>query len=101
MEFDNYGASRHPGEAGKEDSGSGATTKSPGLRIRARQYRSQWLRYAWDWVRKTDPNGYLEMPGSRTETSLLDHSRWYYANDQAPPCPMALTMKRRSATMEK
>ena len=32
----------------------------------SKQYRADWLKYASDWVRKTDPNGYLQMPGSRT-----------------------------------
>ena len=32
----------------------------------SKKYRNEWLQYAWDWVRKTDPNGYLQMPGSRT-----------------------------------
>ena len=36
------------------------------------------LRYAWNWVRSTDPNGYLEMLGSRTATSA--ETRWYFAN---------------------
>jgi len=36
------------------------------------------LRYAWNWVRNTDPNGYLEMLGSRTATSA--ETRWYFAN---------------------
>jgi len=26
-------------------------------------YVGGWLRYARDWVRQTDPNGYLQMPG--------------------------------------
>jgi hypothetical protein len=38
------------------------------------------LRYACDWVRKTDINGHLQMPGSRTLASPMDRKRWYYAN---------------------
>jgi len=29
------------------------------------EYRNEWLRYAWKWVRRHDPNGYLQMPGCR------------------------------------
>ena len=50
-------------------------------------YRGDWLRYAWDWVRRTDPNGYLQMPGSRTLRSPLDSKRWYYANNPSPAVP--------------
>ena len=74
----------------REASGSGATTRSPGSRTRAEQYRDDWLRYAWDWVRKTDPNGHLQMPGSRTLRSPLDGKRWYYANRPSPAVPDGL-----------
>jgi hypothetical protein len=33
-------------------------------------------------VRKTDPNGYLQMPGSRTVSSA--DIRWYFANNASP-----------------
>jgi hypothetical protein len=46
----------------------------------SKEYRANWLRYAWDWVQQTDPNGHLQMPGSRTLASPRDGKRWYYAN---------------------
>lgn len=52
----------------------------------SRQYRQDWLQYAYDWVAKTDPNGHLEMPGSR-QTSGLTDKRWYDANDQSTAVP--------------
>jgi hypothetical protein len=51
------------------------------------EYRSNWLNYASNWVRRTDPNGHLEMPGSRTMVSPLDGKRWYYANRPGPAVP--------------
>jgi hypothetical protein len=49
------------------------------------EYRAQWLRYAWHWVRDNDPNGFLEMPGSRCLAApvTLDNgieTYWYFAN---------------------
>jgi hypothetical protein len=87
VELDNYGVSKHPGEAGQ--SGQGADwiwgyDEISWFAHQTKQYRSKWLRYAWNWVRKTDPNGYLQMPGSRTETSPLDHRHWYFANRPSP-----------------
>lgn len=89
VELDNYGVSKHPGK-----------TNDPGQTLWvwgydeiswfARQpqgYRSNWLNYAWSWVRKTDTNGWLQMPGSRTATLPLDHRRWYFANDPSPAVP--------------
>jgi len=41
-------------------------------------------------VRRTDPNGHLEMPGSRTTRSPRDNLRWYYANRPSPAVPEGL-----------
>lgn len=51
------------------------------------QYRNHWLRYAWDWIRTTDPNGYLQMPGSRTLAVPVDGKRWYWANTRSDAVP--------------
>ena len=41
------------------------------------------------WVRTTDPNGYLEMPGSRgiTNGPHAGGTRWYHANDPSAAVP--------------
>jgi hypothetical protein len=50
-------------------------------------YRNQWLRYAWDWVRQHDPNGYLQMPGSRTLAAPVGDIHWYLANTPSAAVP--------------
>jgi len=90
VELDNYGSSRHPGEAGQGADWVWGYDEISWFANQSKEYRSQWLRYAWDWVKKTDPDGYLEMPGSRTETSPLDHRRWYSANRPSPAVPDGL-----------
>ncbi|MBP7937245.1 MAG: hypothetical protein KA354_21590 [Phycisphaerae bacterium] len=35
-------------------------------------------------MRKADPDGYLQIPGSRTLSSPRDSLRWYYANTPGP-----------------
>ena len=95
VEFDNYGVSQHPGEAGKGVAGHGADwiwgyDEISWFANQSQAYRSQWLHYAWDWLKKADPDGYLEMPGSRTETSPLNHKRWYFANKPSPAVPDGL-----------
>ncbi|MHC4517963.1 MAG: hypothetical protein ACYTAS_05195 [Planctomycetota bacterium] len=50
-------------------------------------YRNQWLRYAWDWVRQHDPNGYLQMPGSRTLAAPVGQIHWYFANTASAKVP--------------
>lgn len=43
-------------------------------------YRNFWLRYAWEWISHHDPNGYLQMPGSRTLANPVGKKIWYWAN---------------------
>lgn len=89
VEFDNYGVSRQPGQA-----------KASGIPFwvwgydeiswfahQNKDYRTKWLHYAYDWVKKTDPNGHVEMPGGRQTTSPLDKRRWYYANNPSAAVP--------------
>jgi hypothetical protein len=90
VELDNYGSSQHPGEAGQGADWVWGYDEISWFANQSKQYRSQWLRYAWDWVKKTDPDGYLEMPGGRTETSPLNHHRWYSANRPSTAVPDGL-----------
>jgi hypothetical protein len=90
VELDNYGSSRHPGESGQGADWVWGYDEISWFANQSKEYRSQWLRYAQDWIRKTDPDGYLEMPGGRTETSPLNHRRWYYANAPSPAVPDGL-----------
>ena len=39
-------------------------------------YRNEWLVYAYDWVRKTDPNGFFQLPLRRFE---------HYSASMSPP----------------
>jgi hypothetical protein len=92
VELDNYGVSHHPGQPNEKGSfiWTWGYDEITWFAHQDKTYRSNWLRYAWDWVRQTDTNGFLEMPGSRTESSPLDHHRWYYANTPSPAVPDGL-----------
>ncbi len=95
VEFDNYGVSNHPGQPNPETTRTGfdwiwGYDEISWFAHQSKEYRSHWLSYAWDWVKKTDPNGFLEMPGSRTESSPLDKKRWYYANTASATVPDGL-----------
>ncbi len=92
VELDNYGVSKHPGKP--NETGNfiwvWGYDEISWFAHQPQSYRSNWLNYAWNWVRKTDTNGWLEMPGSRTATSPLDHRRWYFANNPSPAVPGGL-----------
>ena len=89
-EIDNWGASRHPGEAGQGGIWVWGYDEITWFAHQGESARAEWLRYAWDWVRKTDPAGHLQMPGSRTMRSPLDGKRWYFANAPSPSVPDGL-----------
>ncbi|MBN1341098.1 MAG: hypothetical protein JXQ73_00355 [Phycisphaerae bacterium] len=55
-------------------------------------YRNRWLAYAWQWVRRHDPNGFLQMPGSRCLASPAiggdgKPTSWYFANRPSNAVP--------------
>ncbi|HEY3863119.1 MAG TPA: hypothetical protein VGO59_14650 [Verrucomicrobiae bacterium] len=90
VELDNWGVSRHPGEAKAGGIWIWGYDEITWFAHQPKAHRAEWLRYAWNWVRTTDTNGFLEMPGSRTESSPIDHQRWYYANNPSPAVPAGL-----------
>jgi hypothetical protein len=89
VEFDNYGVSKHPGEekAGDIPFWVWGYDEISWFAHQDKQYRTKWLIYAYKWVKKTDINGHLEMPGDRQTTSPLDHKHWYYANKPSAVVP--------------
>ena len=54
-------------------------------------YRNEWLRYAWNWLRKNDPAAWLQMPGrvclSRPLNGEEDGVTWYTANTRSAAAP--------------
>jgi len=89
-EIDNWGASAKPGQSETGEFWVWGYDEISWFAHQTKSYRAQWLRYAYDWVRQTDPNGFLQMPGSRTVTSPLDGRRWYYANSPSSATPDGL-----------
>ncbi len=102
VEFDNYGVSKQPGQPRVSGGGNWiwGYDEITWFAHQSKQYRADWLRYAWYWVRKSDPNGYLEMPGSRVITngssgatgggaagSSSGRRPWYHANDESDAVP--------------
>ena len=90
VELDNWGVSRRPGEAKQGGNWVWGYDEISWFSHQSKQYRADWLRYAWEWLRKTDPNGFLEMPGSRTARVPADSRRWYFANAPSTAVPNGL-----------
>jgi hypothetical protein len=90
VELDNYGASKQPGQPGAGQFWVWGYDEITWFANQTRTYRANWLLYAYDWIKKNDPNGHLEMSGGRTMTSPLDHRKWYYANTPSAVVPDGL-----------
>jgi len=86
VELDNFGSSGHEGE------NIGAHwiwgyDEISWFAHQPQEYRNNWLQYAWNWLRGHDPNGFLEMPGSRCLASPVDGKNWYFANQKSDAVP--------------
>jgi hypothetical protein len=86
-EIDNWGVSRQPGRASAGGIWVWGYDEITWFAHQDEDYRDNWLHYAWNWVRRTDPNGFLQMPGGRTLASPRDGKRWYYANTRSRAVP--------------
>jgi hypothetical protein len=101
VEFDNFGGTRAPGQSSQALRPSIFTWGFDEITWFAWQpesYRNQWLRYAWNWLKEHDPNGFLQMPGSRMLTNGPPGEdgarlRWYFANTRSPACPQGFNQE--------
>lgn len=87
VEFDNYGRSRKPAEAGMGPYWVWGWDEITWFSHQPEEERNKWLRYAWSWVRKHDPAGYLQMPGARIISGAPDGKRWYDVNTRSDAAP--------------
>jgi hypothetical protein len=101
-EFDNFGGTRAPGQASQTRGPSIFTWGFDEITWFAWQpesYRNEWLRYAWNWLKEHDPNGHLQMPGSRMLTNGPPDPagggrlRWYFATTRSPACPQGFSQE--------
>lgn len=87
VEIDNWGASDRPGEPNLGGAWIWGYDEMSWFAHLSKADRDAWLRYAWNWVRETDPNGHLQMPGSRVLHTPADGQYWYHANTPSPATP--------------
>jgi len=87
VEFDNYGRSRKPGEAGMGKFWVWGWDEITWFSQQPENYRNEWLRYAWRWVREHDAEGYVQMPGMRCLAGAANGKRWYDVNHPSAATP--------------
>jgi hypothetical protein len=101
VEFDNFGGTRTPGKASQAERASIYVWGYDEITWFAQQpesYRNEWLRYAWNWLKEHDKDGFLEMPCGR----MLTHgpavegggnARWYFANTRSGANPQGFSQE--------
>jgi hypothetical protein len=89
VEIDNWGAGDSPGQPKKDPNSIWVWgyDEITWFALQNKAYRQSWLSYAWDWVKKIDPNAHLEMPGGRTVSATGQNKEWYYANNPSEAFP--------------
>jgi len=85
VEFDDSGISADPGKPVERNFIRGYDEIS-WFSLKSEEEQEAWLEYAFNWIRNTDPNGYLQMPVSRLVTDGIS-MKWYKANIKSPACP--------------
>lgn len=86
VEFDNFG-SNNPGHPSRSPFIWG-WDEITWFGLLPEKQRNDWLRYAWKWIADNDPNGHLEMPGSRVmRPGNRDGPQWFWANTRSNACP--------------
>jgi len=95
VEFDNFGMSRHPAVADTSDAFCWGYDDITWFALQPEEYRNQWLHYAFDWLRNTDPNGHLQVCVIR----MISHPesqktlRSYFANTRSDACPVGYSQE--------
>ncbi len=93
VEFDNFGRGPNPNVADPKSMFCWGWDEISWFALQPEEYRNQWLLYAHDWIKQTDPNGHLEMPGTRMISCPNETLRTYFANTKSPTCPVGYSQE--------
>ena len=93
VEFDNFGRGPNPNVADPKSMFCWGWDEISWFAQQPEEYRNQWLLYAHNWIKQTDPNGHLEMPGTRMISCPNETLRTYFANTKSPTCPVGYSQE--------
>ena len=94
VEFDNFNCSRTPGQSTIDSHFIWGYDEISWYYQQSEDYRNQWLRYAYRWLREHDANGFLQMPVSRVVSLCGERGRTKFrANTQTATMPDGLNLE--------
>ena len=85
LEFDNFGIGENPGDP-TFDWYTWGYDEISWYYLQDTDYKNSFLYYAVDFIKQTDPVGFIQMPGSRVVV-LPDKRTRYRCNTQSAACP--------------
>lgn len=88
VELDNFGISDHPGTPNLNDHFVWGFDEISWFANQPEAYRNEFLEYADGWIERVDPNGFIQMPGSRVTTGTSGNR--YRANTPSDSCPIGM-----------
>ena len=94
VEFDNFGRSREGGNLATLDSHFiWGWDEISWLSLQSVNDRNEFIRYAHQWLKDTDPNGHLQMPGCRMISCPNESGGSYRANTRSEDCPVGYSQE--------
>jgi hypothetical protein len=93
VELDNFGRSRAPNVANLNSHFVWGWDEISWFAQQDEDYRNEWLEYAYDWIKRTDRNGHLQMPVSRIISCPNETMGSYRANTESPACPIGYSQE--------
>lgn len=88
VEFDNFGRSAKPNVADTNSHFIWGWDEISWFSLLPEQIRNSWLNYAYNWIKKTDAYGHLQMPGCRMISCQNESAGSYRANTNSAACPI-------------
>ena len=94
VEFDNYGRNSAPNVADTTSHFVWGWDEISWVAQQSEEYRNNWLEYAFNWIKKTDPDGHLQMPVSRMISCPNETAGSYRANIKSETCPVGYSQEK-------
>ncbi len=95
VEFDNFGISSDPGNPVESSTFIWGYDEITWFSLLSEEKRNSWLEYAYNWIKKTDPNAYLQMPASRKVVDGKSSLHKFKANMKSMSCPAGTNLEEK------
>lgn len=99
VEFDNFGRSKATNIADTTSHFIWGWDEISWLSLQPETYRNNWIQYAHKWLKETDPNGHLQMPGNRMISCPNETQGSYRANTKSDACPIGYSQEEVIKTL--